>query len=203
MPGTRSTPWRLAASSTPLLSWAYRSFLCSATSAAAPWMPPCRLWPDPARVGAGQIGPGDQRLGPARQALVGRDGSVAPFRGPAFGRGKPRPRHANRHGAERAHQGPLPMTVAMARHRRLRLFAAPGFRRAAARVALARQRRLEFRLQKLFDEGPDARAHSGLQWIKPVLAEKKLRLGRTRDLRCGICRHGVISAGAPTPVMVC
>ena len=41
---TRSTRWRLAASSTPLLSWACRSFLCWGTSAAAPWMPPCRLW---------------------------------------------------------------------------------------------------------------------------------------------------------------
>src|SRR3954466_11877571 len=94
------------------------------------------------------------------------------------------------------------MAVAMARHRRLRLFAAPGLRRAAARVALARQRRLEFRLQKLFDEGPDTRAHSGLQWIKPVLAEKKLRLGRRLGLECGICCHGMISAGAPTPVIV-
>src|SRR4029077_5457711 len=32
---------------------------------------------DPARVGAGQIGASNQRLGPARQALVGREGRVA------------------------------------------------------------------------------------------------------------------------------
>src|SRR4051794_20046427 len=35
----------------------------------------------------------------------------------------------------------------------------------------------------------------------PVLAEKKRRLSRLRGRGCGICRHGVISAGAPTPVM--
>ena len=96
------------------------------------------------------------------------------------------------------------MAVAMAQDRRPRLFAVgPVLRRAPPRVALARQRRLELRFQEFFDEGPDAGAHPSLQWVKPVRAEKKLRLGRTRDLRCGICRHGVISPGAPTPVMAC
>src|SRR3954471_11696573 len=96
------------------------------------------------------------------------------------------------------------MAMAMARHRRPRLFAVgPVLRRAAPRVALARQRRLELRLQKLFDEGSDARAHPGLQRIKPVRAEKKLRLGRMLGLGCGMCRHSVISPGAPTPAMVC
>src|SRR4051812_3141775 len=181
MPGTRSTPWRLAASSTPLLSWAYRSFLCSATSAAAPWMPPCRLWPDPARVGAGQIGARDQRLGSARQALVGREGGVAPFRGPAFGRGKPRPRHANRHGAERAHQGPLPMAVAMARHRGARRFGAGlCLGCPASRVTLAAKRSLQLGFEQFLDEGADAGAPPRLQRIKPVLAEKKRRLSRLR-----------------------
>ena len=42
---------------------------------------------------------------------------------------------------------------------------------------------------------------ASLHRIKPVLAEKKRRLSRLRGRGCGICRHGVISAGAPTPVM--
>src|SRR4051794_24570804 len=65
------------------------------------------------------------------------------------------------------------MAVAMAQDRRPRHFAVgPVLRRAPPRVALARQRRLEFRLQEGFDEGPDAGAHPSLQWVKPVRAEK-------------------------------
>src|SRR3954451_23189632 len=158
--------------------------------------------PDPARVGAGQVSPGDQRLGSARQALVGRERGVAPFLGPAFRRGKPGPRHPNRHGAERSHQGPLPMAVAMARHRGARRFGAGlCLRGPASRVTLAAKRRLQLGFEQFLDEGADAGAHPSLQRIKPVLAEKKRRLSRLRGRGCDICRHGVISPGAPTLVM--
>ena len=63
------------------------------------------------------------------------------------------------------------MAVAMAQDRRPRHFAVgPVLRRLPPLVALARQRRLEFRLQKLFDEGADAHAHPGLQRIKLISA---------------------------------
>src|SRR5205823_14697599 len=68
---------------------------------------------------------------------------------------------------------------------------------------LAAKRSLQLGFEQFLDEGADAGAHSCLQRIKPVFAEKTLRLGRTRDRGCDICRHGVISAGAPTPVMAC
>src|SRR3954452_22428756 len=113
-------------------------------------------------------------IGSARQALVGRERGVAPLLGPAVWRGKPGPRHANRHGAERAHQGPLPMAVAMARHRGARRFGAGlCLRGPASRVTLAAKRRLQLGFEQFLDEGADAGAHPGLQRIKPVLAEKK------------------------------
>src|SRR5947199_7557835 len=71
----------------------------------------------------------------------------------------------------------------------------------ASRVTLAAQRSLQLGFEQLLDEGADAGAHPRLQRIKPVLAEKKRRLGRLCGRGCGICHHGVISAGAPTPVM--
>src|SRR3954449_9586955 len=96
------------------------------------------------------------------------------------------------------------MAVAMARHRRpRRVVAGTGLRRAAARVALAAERGLQLGFEQFLDEGADAGAHPGLQRIKPVFAEKTLRLGRTRGRGCDLCGHGVISAGAPTPVMAC
>src|SRR4029434_681310 len=103
---------------------------------------------------------------------------------------------------ERAHQAPLPMAVAVAQHRRLRRFGAgPLLGCPASRVTLAAQRSLQLGFEQLLDEGADAGAHPSLQRIKPVLAEKKRRLSRLCGRGCGICRHGVISAGAPTPVM--
>src|SRR3954468_6371378 len=96
------------------------------------------------------------------------------------------------------------MAVAMARHRGPRRFGAGPFLGCpASRVTLAAQRGFQLGFEQLLDEGADAGAHPGLQRIKPVFAEKTLRLGRTRSRGRDICRHGVISAGAPTPVMAC
>src|SRR5215211_7456130 len=96
------------------------------------------------------------------------------------------------------------MAVAMARHRGPRRFGAGTFLEClASLVTLAAQRSVQLGFEQFLDEGPDAGAHPCLQRIKPVFAEKTLRLGRIRDRRCGLCGHGVISAGAPTPVMAC
>ena len=88
--------------------------------------------------------------------------------------------------------------------RRPRLFAVgPVSGCAPPRVALARQRRLELRFQEFFDEGPDAGADPGLQWVKPVRAE--LQFAPVEPATCDVkwlC-HRVISPGAPTPVMAC
>ena len=46
----------------------------------------------PPGVGAGEIGSGDQRLGPLGEPPVGRDRLVAPLRRPAIRPGKTRPR---------------------------------------------------------------------------------------------------------------
>src|SRR3954454_147720 len=94
------------------------------------------------------------------------------------------------------------MAVAMARHRGARRFGAGlCLGCPASRVTLAAKRSLQLGFEQFLDEGADAGAHPRLQRIKPVLAEKKRRLSRLRGRGCGICRHGVISAGAPTPVM--
>src|SRR3954449_5565973 len=94
------------------------------------------------------------------------------------------------------------MAVAVARHRGARRFGAGlCLGCPASRVTLAAKRSLQLGFEQFLDEGADAGAHPRLQRIKPVLAEKKRRLSRLRGRGCGICRHGVISAGAPTPVM--
>src|SRR3954454_15269460 len=96
------------------------------------------------------------------------------------------------------------MAVAVARHQGPRRFGAGLFLGClASRVTLAAERGFQLGFEQFLDEGADAGAHSSLQRIKPVFAEKKLRLGRTRSRGRDICRHGVISAGAPTPVMAC
>src|SRR3982750_3950140 len=96
------------------------------------------------------------------------------------------------------------MAVAMARHRGPRRFGAGlCLGCPASLVTLAAERGFQLGFEQFLDEGADAGAHPRLQRIKPVFAEKTLRLGRTRSRGRDICRHGVISAGAPTPVMVC
>src|SRR3954471_13218596 len=71
---------------------------------------------------------------------------------------------------------------------------------ALPRSTLAAKRSLQLGFEQFLDEGADAGAHPRLQRIKPVFAEKTLRRGRIPDRGCDICRHGVISAGTPTPV---
>src|SRR5215217_386485 len=96
------------------------------------------------------------------------------------------------------------MAMAVARHRGPRRFGAGlCLGCSASLVALAAKRSVQLGFEQFLDEGPDAGAHPCLQRIKPVRAEKTLRLDRTRGRGCAICRHGVISAGAPTPVMAC
>src|SRR3712207_8355537 len=100
---------------------------------------------DPARVGAGQVGAGDQRLGLAgHPGVAGQDGA-APLPCRAVLGSQPGPRHGDLHPAEGAGQPPLPMAVPMPR-------------RPAALVAPAPQRRFELLLDQLLDEAADPRS---------------------------------------------
>ena len=72
--------------------------------------------PHPARVGAGQIGARDQRLGGECAPLVGRQRLALPFGRLAIGRGQTGARHRDLDRSERAGQRSRPATVAVARN---------------------------------------------------------------------------------------
>ena len=65
-------------------------------------------------------------------------------------------------------------------------------------IAPASQRRLEFLLHQFLNQAPDPDPHPGLNRIEPGLSGKQRLLGRPL---AAILVHGVVSAGAPTPVM--
>jgi len=73
----------------------------------------------------------------------------------------------------------------------------------AALISRTPQRRVEFGFQKFLYEAANARSHPIFQGIKPIVAEKMLVLGGAGRRLRAIHRHGVISAGALTPVLVC
>src|SRR5919202_349834 len=157
--------------------------------------PPC--------VGAGQIGPGDQRLGAAGQALVSRQGGVLPLARAALGVDEPGSGYAHRHGAEGAQEAALAMTVAIAGRGggvRTGLLAPL---RTAPLVALATERGFQLGFEQGLDEGADTRAHARFERIEPILAEKAVRLGRVDRVGYDMAGHGVISAGLPRPVWAC
>jgi len=90
--------------------------------------------------------------------------------------------------------------------------AMPGAGEAPGRIAVTHPRPLipipaqgggEFGFKKLFDEAANARAHPSLQGIEPIIAKKMLAFRRADRRLCAICRHGVISVGPLTPILVC
>jgi hypothetical protein len=62
------------------------------------------------------------------------------------------------------------------------------------------QHSVAFRFQEFLDEAANAGPHPGLQRIEPIVAKKKRSFGRFRCRFYGICFHGMISIGAPTPI---
>ena len=148
-------------------------------------------------IRARQIGSGNQRLGLARAALVGREHAALPLPRAALGRLKPGARHPNRQLSEAARQRALAVAMAMAHCRCRHLPVTPSL------VALARQAGLEFLLEDRLDERAPLAAHRLFEGIEPVLPLENHGLGRTCRRGCDISRHGVISAGAPTPVLAC
>src|SRR3954471_24552786 len=81
---------------------------------------------------------------------------------------------------------------------------APARRRIGfADASLAGRRGLELLLQDRLDERADLPAYRSFQRIEPARALENHRLRPTRGRQCDISGHGVISAGAPTPVLAC
>ena len=140
----------------------------------------------PARVGAGQVGAGDQRLDLPGQPGVARQRGAAPLPRAAVLGPQPGARHGDLHRPEGAGQLPLAVAVPMAR----------GARRPL--VAPAPQRRRQLLLDQLLDEAADPLPQPGLDRVEPGLPGEQRRPGR---LLAAILVHGVVSAGAPTPVM--
>ena len=62
---------------------------------------------------------------------------------------------------------------------------------------------VEFGFEKLFYEAANARPHPIFQGIEPIIAEKLFAFGGAWGGHCAIRRHGVISVGALTPILVC
>ena len=70
-------------------------------------------------------------------------------------------------------------------------------------VARPPQRGVEFGLQKLLYEAANARANPAFQGIEPIIAQKMIVSGGACGSLRAISRHGVISVGALTPILVC
>ena len=132
---------------------------------------------DTARVGAGKVRIGDNRLGPFGQPLVGLDGLAPPFLLTAIPIEQADAGERNRQRSEGADKLPMPVAVAIT------------LGRAAALIArTAAQRRLRFLRHHSLDEGADAKADRILQGIEPILTGKW-----TGRRRCRKMFHGVSS----------
>ena len=116
---------------------------------------------DTARVGAGKVRIGDNRLGPFGQPLVGLDGLAPPFLLTAIPIEQADAGERNRQRSEGADKLPMPVAVAIT------------LGRAAALIArTAAQRRLRFLRHHSLDEGADAKADRILQGIESILTGK-------------------------------
>jgi hypothetical protein len=60
---------------------------------------------------------------------------------------------------------------------------------------------VEFRFQEFLDEAANAGPHPGFQGVEPIVLKKKRSFGRLLPRFYGIRFHGVISIGAPTPIL--
>jgi hypothetical protein len=116
--------------------------------------------PDPSRVGARQVGRGDQRLHLPGHPRMPRQDRAAPFPRRAVGLCQPRPRHAHADRTERAEQVTLPPAVTMP------------LAVAAPLVSPPAESRRQLFLQHRLDEAPDAAPHIRLDRVKPCLPGK-------------------------------
>ena len=136
-----------------------------------------------AGVGSGQIGSGDQGLGPFGQPLVGRQRLVAPLSRRTVGPDQPGARHRHGGRTERAEDLSIAVTVPMP------------LDWSGALIPPAVQRRLQFTLQHRLDERADMLAYPGFQRIEPVLQGNRVKKS------CGnkACKEIIVPAGDLAP----
>src|SRR5712672_723080 len=125
----------------------------------------------PARVGAGQIGAGDQRISGPRAPPIGRQRLALPFAGLAVGGHQPGARNSDRHPAERSHQRSRPVAMPVPTEP-CRSAVSLVLCRCRAAVASPRQRRLKLSLDHALDKAPHLRPHTHFNRVEPVV--KKL-----------------------------
>ena len=133
----------------------------------------------PPGVGAGKIGPGNQRLRSLRQPLVGRQRLAVPFLWLAIAASQSCPRHRDAHRPERAEKLTIPMTVPVA----LRLQRCG---HSARRPSAADN-----------SDSSISSMNERICWRTPASRGSNQSAPRngTSSPNCDILRHGVISAG--------
>ncbi len=129
----------------------------------------------PARVGAGQVGACNQRIGGSRAPLIGGQRLASPLTGLAVGGHQPGARNADLHLAECSQEGSRPMAVPVTDEACQDVVGlVPGLCRAA--VAWPRQRRLELRLDHALNKAPHPIADARFNWVEPVVKKLGARL---------------------------
>jgi len=111
-----------------------------------------------------------------------------------------RSRDTNCHRPEGSHQLALAMAMPMASpHNRSATYAGLGKPRPF--ISVPPKCSVEFRFQEFLDEAANAGPHPGFQGVEPIVLKKKRSFGRLLPRFYGIRFHGVISIGAPTPIL--
>jgi hypothetical protein len=150
----------------------------------------------PARVGAGEVGRGDQRLGGLRATLVGPECLAPPLDRPAALGRDAGARHAQLGRPEGACQGArpaaVPVTDGLGRHARAALARRP------SRVARPGERRVQLARDHRLDELANPIPQGRLDRVEPVGKERPglLGLGLHGIPLRGRARHGVVSSPA-------
>src|SRR5512143_2049910 len=156
---------------------------------------PCRQHPeqrrerpaDPAGVGAGEIGSGDQRLHLPGHAGISGQHLALPLASPPVRTTDPRPRHCDLDRSERAAEPALAVTVPVTRRRRrcrpLLQWHRPGrFCRSRSRLAQSpfvappTQRGGQLLLDQPLDKAADLLPNARLDRVEPSLPEKQRRV---------------------------
>ena len=146
-----------------------------------------------ARIGAGQIHPGDQRVGSQRAALIFPQRLALPFRRLAVGSVQPSAWHCDLGLPERSRQRAHPAPMPMARNNRRNVAAIR--RLGSPSIAWARKNGIELAANHLLDQLAHAVTNPGLDGIKPVVEKMGITFGRRLQKlrRRGNGFHGVVS----------
>ena len=152
--------------------------------------------PHAARIGAGKIRTGDQRVGSPGAALIIPQHLALPFRCLAAGTVQPGAWHRDLGFPERARQRANPAAMPMARNNCCRIpsFQLPG----SPAIARARQSRIKLATNHLLDQSANLPADHVFYRIKPIVEKVGVGLDcRMRKFRlAGNVFHGVVSIPA-------